>query len=141
MLNMVEVNMNVLCAPQGYYLAQAISRDMNFKIGLPAQFDKAFNVEKRIRALNDFDLEIGKAYVIGNLFSLVVKDSSYDAPDNEALFDALTDMRDQMERECVTKLAIPKICCGRMGLDWEEVKELIEFVFSDSDVNIIVCCQ
>ena len=89
MLNMVEVNMNVLCAPQGYYLAQAISRDMNFKIGLPAQFDKAFNVEKRIRALNDFDLEIGKAYVIGNLFSLVVKDSSYDAPDNEALFDDL----------------------------------------------------
>lgn len=140
-MRITEVNMNVLCAPQGYYLAQAISRDMNFKVGLPAQFDKAFDVKEKLEELFDDGLLIGNAYLTGNLISLVVKDSSYDTPDQEAFIDALSDMRELVEIDHVTKLAIPKLCCGRNGFDWEDVKEAIEFIFDDCDIEIMVCYQ
>ena len=140
-MNIVEVSMNIFSAPQGYYLAQAISRDKNFKTGLPAQFEKVFDVSKKLRTVYDSDLTIGEAYLTGNLFSLVVKDSSYDAPDRDALMDSIVSMRDIMEAEGVNKLAIPKLCCGKMGLEWDEVKAMFQIVFDDSDVNIIVCCQ
>lgn len=134
-----EVSMNVLCAPQGYYLAQAISRDRNFNVGLPAQFDKAFDLKEKLKGLMIDSLEIGECYLTGNLYSLVVKDSSYDAPDRDHLMDAIISMRDNMELEKVKKLAIPKLCCGRMGLEWDDVKSMIEFAFEDSDVEILVC--
>ena len=140
-MNIVEVNMNIFSAPQGYYLAQAISRDCNFKVGLPAQFEKVFDVSAKLRVNYNEEISIGDAYLTGNLFSLVVKDSSYDAPDRDALMEAIISMRDLMELEYVTKLAIPKLCCGRMGFEWEDVKSMIELVFEDSDVDILVCCQ
>ena len=35
-MKIVELEINIMAVPQGYYLAQGISRDLNFKVGLPA---------------------------------------------------------------------------------------------------------
>lgn len=139
-MKITEVQMSVLAVPQGYSIAQAISRDLNFKVGLPAQFEKAFNVKEKLEALFT-NIEIGTTYMCDNLYSLVVKDSSYDAPDRDSLMDAIMSLRDYMELNHDTNLAMPKLCCGKMGLDWEDVKSMFEMVFDDTDVNILVCCQ
>lgn len=55
--------------------------------------------------------------------------------------EALVNLRDQMEENKVTKLAIPRLCCGRGGLDWDDVKAMIGFVFGDADIQILVCVQ
>ena len=34
---------------------------------------------------------------------------------------------------------MPKIGCGHEGLEWERVKEIIEEVFEDTDIEILVC--
>lgn len=47
----------------------------------------------------------------------------------------------QMDAKMIKKLAIPKICCGRNGLEWDDVRSMFEFVFADSDVQILVCIQ
>ena len=83
----------------------------------------------------------GKTYLIDNVYSLVVKDSSYDSPDRDLLMEALVNLRDQMEENKTTKLAIPRLCCGRGGLDWDDVKAMIGFVFGDADIQILVCVQ
>ena len=46
-----------------------------------------------------------------------------------------------MDAKMIKKLAIPKICCGRNGLEWDYVKSALEFAFDDSDVQILVCVQ
>ena len=120
-MKIVELEINIMAVPQGYYLAQGISRDLNFKVGLPAAFEKT--------------------YLIDNVYSLVVKDSSYDSPDRDLLMEALVNLRDQMEENKTTKLAIPRLCCGRGGLDWDDVKAMIGFVFGDADIQILVCVQ
>lgn len=140
-MKITELEINIMAIPQGYYLAQGISRDLNFKVGLPALFEKTYNLKEKLAANYDEEIEIGEVYLIDNVYSLVVKDSSYDRPDRDVLMDALVELRDQMEEDMVTKLAIPKLCCGRNGLEWDDVKAMISFVFGDSDVQILVCVQ
>ena len=36
-------------------------------------------------------------------------------------------------------IAIPKLGCGLDKLEWDKVKKLIENIFSDIDIKIIVC--
>lgn len=139
-MKMVELEINIMGVPQGYYLAQGISRDLNFKVGLPAVFEKQYKMAAKLKH-NYTDIELGKALLVDNVFNLVAKDSSYDFPDRDMLMDAIINMRDQMETNMITKLAIPKICCGRNGLDWDDVKSMFEFIFDDSDVQILVCLQ
>lgn len=140
-MKITELEINIMAVPQGYYLAQGISRDLNFKVGLPALFEKTYNLKEKLAANYDEEIEIGEVYLIDNVYSLVVKDSSYDKPDRDVLMDALVELRDQMEEDMVTKLAIPKLCCGRNGLEWDDVKAMISFVFGDSDIQILVCVQ
>lgn len=140
-MKITELEINIMAVPQGYYLAQGISRDLNFKVGLPALFEKTYNLKEKLTANYDEEIEIGEVYLVDNVYSLVVKDSSYDKPDRDVLMDALVELRDQMEEDMATKLAIPKLCCGRNGLEWDDVKAMISFVFGDSDIQILVCVQ
>jgi len=39
----------------------------------------------------------------------------------------------------VTKIAIPKIGCGRDQLDWNKVRNLLNKQFSKHEIEIIVC--
>lgn len=146
-MKMIEIDLNIMSAPQSYYLAQGISKDLNFSTGLPALFERMYGMKEKIETFradeysDNADIELGEAVLIDNVFNLVVKESSYNKPDADRLLDALTDMRDQMDAKMIKKLAIPKICCGRNGLEWDDVKSALEFVFDDSDVQILVCVQ
>ena len=48
-MKMVELEINIMGVPQGYYLAQGISRDLNFKVGLPAVFEKQYNMAAKLK--------------------------------------------------------------------------------------------
>lgn len=139
-MKIVELEINIMAVPQGYYLAQGISRDLNFKVSLPAAFEKAYNLKEKLTDKYD-EIECGETYLIDNVYSLIVKDSSYDSPDRDLLMEALVNLRDQMEENKTTKLAIPRLCCGRGGFDWDDVKAMIGFVFGDADIQILVCVQ
>lgn len=132
-MKIAELEINIMAVPQGYYLAQGISRDLNFKVGLPAEFEKTYNLKEKLTDKYD-EIECGETYLIDNVYSLVVKDSSYDSPDRDLLMEALVNLRDQMEENKVTKLAIPRLCCGRGGLDWDDMVIL-------SRLNMVVLVQ
>ena len=48
-----------------------------------------------------------------------------------------------MKKHCemldIHKVAMPRIGCGLDRQDWTEVKKLIEEVFDDADIEILVC--
>ena len=83
--------------------------------------------------------DIGQALLIDNVFNLVTKARVYHKPAYETLCDALIDMREQCEKLDITKLAMPHIGCGLDGLDWFIVKDIIEEVFEDTDIEILIC--
>ena len=45
---MIEIDLNIMSAPQSYYLAQGISKDLNFSTGLPALFERMYGVKEKI---------------------------------------------------------------------------------------------
>ena len=97
--------------------------------------------------LNDwFSLEndekygyVGESLLIDNVFNLVTKPRCYHKPTYDTLINTLEDMKNYIVSLKITKLAIPQIGCGLDRLDWDCVKELIEEVFEDVDVDILVC--
>lgn len=134
--------MDIMTVPQGYYLATAISSDKKFNVGLPALFEERYNLSEKLDRLEDQlgeGLQAGDACLVDNVFLLVVKDSSYDKPDPNALKAALVTMHECIQDRLVKKLAVPKICCGRNGLYWENVRSMIEEEFADEDIDILVC--
>ena len=73
------------------------------------------------------------------VFNLVTKKRYWEKPTMENMKKALIILRRQCEKYDIKKLAMPKIGCGLDGLYWNVVSHLIQEVFYDSDIEIMVC--
>ena len=131
---LIEANMNILTIPQGWYTVCAIAENEDFSIGLPKLFNDTYELKERFE-----NLEMNKSYLKGNAFVLVVKKSMYDCVDIEDLMKGLEDLAMFCAEEGVTRLAMPKICCGRNGLVWKDVKRMIKQAFSALNIQIVIC--
>lgn len=143
-----EENRDLFTVPQGYHLAHCITGDCSLGVGLAKHFDNVYNMRRKL--LHNFGWEdvedednlsgfVGEALLIDNVFNLVLKKDITKKPKYKKLRRCLLDMAEQMENLMITKLAIPKLACGHEGLEWERVREIIEEVFADTDVEILVC--
>lgn len=133
-------NRDLFTVPQGYYLAHCISADFALGAGIAKTFDEVYNMRfKLFREYDNYTYEGGDALPIDNVFNLVTKPKCYHKPRYEAVREALETMRDIMELNATTKLAMPKISSGLDRLDWDEVLEIICEVFEDTDVEILIC--
>ena len=125
---------------QGYYLCHCISKDFRLGAGIALQFDDKYNMRRKLREFYGEDFYGGyEALPVDNVFNLVTKDKCYHKPTYESLKAALEDMKEQMQQEFITKLAMPRIGCGLDGLEWDKVRAIVEEVFADTDVEILVC--
>lgn len=136
----------LLQVPQGYYMAHCVSGDYSLGAGTAKKFDEIYNM--RFKLHKNFPIQygnkyanVGKALLIDNVFNLVTKPRWYHKPRLETLFDALVDMKEQCEAKDITRLAITRLGCGRDKLDWEDVSQMIQDVFEDTDVDISVYTQ
>lgn len=75
----------------------------------------------------------------GRLFNLVTKERCFHKPTYDTLYDTLVDMREQCEDFDITKLAMPLIGCGLDKLEWDKVKDVIEDVFENTNIEILIC--
>lgn len=128
---------------QGYYIMHAISADLNLGAGIAKEIDQRYNMEAR---LSDYvkDIlgtapEVGSCIPVGNVLNLVVKGKAFRKPSYDDIGMALEEARDWAEENHVDRIAMPKIGCGRDCLDWNTVKEIIDDIFDDSDIELLVC--
>lgn len=131
---------DLFTVPQGYYLAHSISADFTLGAGIAKVFDEVYNMRfKLFRHYDNYAYRGGDALLIHNVFNLMTKAKGFQRPSYESLREALEMMREQMEFYDITKLAMPKIGCGRDRLEWDKVYEIICEVFEDMDVEIVIC--
>ena len=139
-----EEKRDLFTVPQGYYLAHCISGDYALGAGIAKQFVEVYNMRFKLHKnfpIPDGDkfANVGEALLVDNVFNLVTKARCFHKPTYDTLYDTLVDMRDQCEELDITKLAIPYIGCGLDRLQWDNVKDVIEDVFEDTDIEILVC--
>lgn len=131
---------DLFTVPQGYYLAHCISADFALGAGIAKIFDEVYNMRfKLFKQYPEYEYQGGDALLVDNVFNLVTKKKCYGKPTYDSLAEALEEMKELMEQLSITKLAIPKLGCGLDRLNWIEVSELIEEIFEDMDVEILVC--
>lgn len=136
-----EENRNLLDVPQGYYLAHCITADFSLGAGVAKKIDSIFNMRGKLHRFftSGAKYHLGDALLIDNVFNLVIERDPAKKAKYKRLRAALEDMKDQMEENLITKVAIPRLGCGHEGMDWDRVKTIIEEVFVDTNAEILVC--
>jgi len=127
-----------------YYFAHCISQDFALGAGIAVEFNKRYNMAERLKQQNYFTYVCSqfagsKCLQIDNVYNLVTKFKCYNKPTYETLRKALVMMRLNVVCDGIQKIAMPKIGCGLDRLQWNKVKEIIEDVFKDIDIEILVC--
>lgn len=133
-----EEQRDLFSVPHGYYFAHCISGDFALGAGIAIQFNELYNMRNKLKRIYDFTTD-NCAILIDNVFNLVTKKKYYHKPTYESLREALEDMAEQVINLEIEKIAIPQIGCGLDKLHWENVKEIIEEIFEDIDVEILIC--
>lgn len=139
-----EEKRDLFTVPQGYYLAHCISGDYALGAGIATQFVEVYNMRYKLHSqypIPDGEkfANVEKALLVDNVFNLVTKARCFHKPTYDSLYETLVDMKDQCEECDITKIAIPYIGCGLDRLEWDKVRDIIEDVFEDTDVEILVC--
>lgn len=139
-----EINGDLFRVPQGYYLAHCISGDYALGAGIAKKFDAEYNM--RFKLFRDYAIpdgeksaNVGRALLVDNVFNLVTKERCFHKPTYDTLYDTLVDMREQCEDFDITRLAMPLIGCGLDRLEWDKVKDVIEDVFENTNIEILIC--
>lgn len=143
-MKLQEMTGNLFAVPQGYYLAHCISGDYALGAGIAKQFVGIYNMRYKLHKkfpIPDGDkfANVGSALLVDNVFNLVTKPRCFHKPTYDSLYETLCDMRMQCEALDITKLAMPRIGCGLDKLEWDSVKDVIDDVFDDMDIEILVC--
>ena len=137
-----EEKRNLLEVPQGWWIAHCISGDFALGAGVARQIDETFDMKEMLNANWGDDpelLEENCCIPCGNVLNLVTKRKYWHKPTLDSLREALEDMRMLIEGEHIHKVAMPKIGCGLDRLNWDDVSPMIQDVFKNTDVEIMVC--
>ena len=133
-----EEQRDLFSVPHGYYFAHCISGDFALGAGIAVKFDELYNMRKKLKNTTGNVTE-NCAILIDNVFNLVTKRKYYHKPKYASLRESLEDMIETIETLEIEKIAMPMIGCGLDKLNWDTVKEIIEDVFEDIDIEILVC--
>ena len=135
---------------ESFTLAHCISGDYKMGAGIAKEFTRR-GVKAYLQTYHKADFQRksewqGSGYAIftpvkgyNGVFNLVTKERYFHKPTYATLRQALKDMRKQCEERRVTSLAMPQIACGLDKLDWQKVSDIIDEVFLDTDINIVIC--
>lgn len=140
-----EEKRDLLTVPQGYMIAHCISADFALGAGVAKQIDAVFNMREMLNLMwgkiSDMEDKWSSpcCFPCMNVFNLVTKERYYHKPTLNSLEVSLNEMKDYAVEMGVKKIAMPQIGCGLDRLNWSDVSVLIEEVFGDTDIEILVC--
>lgn len=132
---------------ESYVFAHCISLDCAMGKGIALEFDKRFPKMKPVMIEHIKRNNIKYPNCLGyvgyprTIFNLITKEHYYDKPTLYDLQGALYRLKHHVNNLCITKLAIPRIGCGLDRLNWNDVEELLEEIFHDVDIEILVCIK
>ena len=148
-----EEQRDLFTVPTDYILVHCISADFAMGAGIAKEFARR-GVKARLIEKFQGLIEIGDCLITATTgwrleFNLVTKKKYWQKPTYNSLKAALIDAKlyslmvadKGVEKPKPVKLAMPRIGCGLDKLEWSKVKTIIEDVFANTDVEILVCVK
>lgn len=131
--------------PKTYALCHCISSDIAMGKGIALKFREMGVRTQILSELKGQGTWDGNGYCVPvttngqRIYNLVTKERYYNKPTLKTLTDALQSMKDMIVKENTKQLAMPLIGCGLDRLNWADVQSIIQSMFKDIDIEIIVC--
>ena len=152
--DLFTVNENIPDNEQPYCLAHCISADFGMFGGIVTEFNSRWDMKNILlekyndqqRTFKDHGALVFPESVRDHghqtlVYNLVTKLTVCHKPTYKDLNKSLELMKYHMVVSGCNRLAIPTIGCGIDGLDWEVVSDMIQEVFKDTNIEILVCMR
>ena len=143
-----EEKRDLFSVSNDYYLAHCISADFAMGKGIVVEFNRRFDMKNQLKAhypdyLDRWQREKKRSGCIlaGRVFNLITKERYFQKPTYETLRGALECMKALCLQKGIRQVAMPVIGCGLDRLEWEQVSAVIQDVFSDTGIEILVCTR
>jgi O-acetyl-ADP-ribose deacetylase (regulator of RNase III) len=125
-----------------YCLCHCVSEDLAMGKGIAALFRNEFGgieeLRKQRATVGDVaTLALGDCVI----YYMITKAKYWNKPTYEDLEKSLLRVKNDMLTRGLGKLAMPKIGCGLDGLEWNRVRRIIEKVFLQSGIDVLVCIK
>lgn len=138
---------DLFLVPNDYCLAHCISADFALGAGIAVEFNRRFDMRNKLKSNMDDYLQYfkyirkgkGDCLLVDKVFNLITKERCYEKPTYKSIRESLCVMKRICETNNIKKIAMPAIGCGLDQLQWDKVSNIILEVFSDIDVEILVC--
>lgn len=131
--------MNLFEAGKDYHLVHCISSDIALGAGIAVDFEKKYGLKNYLLTLDYQDRKHPQSILYKGVFNLITKEKYWNKPTYQSLEKCLEILKKQCKLADVKKLAMPKIGCGLDRLQWGKVREMINKIFEDTDIEILVC--
>lgn len=139
---------DLFSVPDDYYLAHCISADFGMGKGIVVEFNKKFDMKRKLQSkypdyINEWHRKRyeGDCILEDKVLNLITKERYFHKPTYNSLTTALAVCCVTCEKNNIKKIAMPIIGCGLDRLQWNKVSEIIKEVFTDTDIEILVCKQ
>ena len=136
---------DLFSVPDDYYLAHCISADFGMGKGIAVEFNKKFDMKRKLQSkypdyINSWQLYlVGDCLLEGKVLNLVTKERYFHKPTYFSLKIALEICVLVCGEFNIKKIAMPLIGSGLDKLQWSKVTKIIQEVFEDTDIEILVC--
>lgn len=122
-----------------YTLVHCISADFALGAGIAVQFNQHYDMRNILNTKYAYLKGLYPTCILtNNVFNLVTKEHYWNKPTYGSLKDTLNKMKQACLSFGIKRLAMPTIGCGLDGLDWDKVSNIIQEVFEDTDIEILV---
>ena len=142
----IEKVRDLFSVPEDYYLAHCISADFGMGKGIVVEFNKRFDMKNKLHAKDPDYLDRynrhrigGDCILEGRVLNLVTKERYFHKPTIITMRIALQKMKKICIENNIIKVAMPTIGAGLDRLAWSSVSDQIHMIFSDTDIEILVC--
>lgn len=140
-MNYIEIKQDLFQMDHDYTLAHAVSKDCAMGAGIAKEFRRRF--PELPNAVREAKPNVGDAvmYQLGTykVVNLITKEYYWQKPTYETFERSICSLKDVLRENNIQKLAIPKIGAGLDRLNWDKNRKIIQKVFEDTNIEIVVC--
>jgi Macro domain. len=134
-----ETYKDLFTVSEEYYLAHCISSDAAMGAGIAVEFRKRFGLGSFQEHAKSNPYPIGTCQKVGRVLNLITKKVYYGKPTYQTFEASIEDMKQVAMNNGINKIAMPQIGAGLDRLSWAKNREIIQNIFNDTDIEILVC--
>lgn len=127
------------------YIAIGVTADFSMGAGVALALNEKFDISNNIKQYANKE-KITRPSVVtfkdeetGTLiFNLVDKKNRYEKLSYENLYKCIDILKEELKKEHIPYIVMPRIGCGMDKLEWDIVKNHIETVFKDTKIDVLI---